>query len=124
MTGALETIQATEVRRAGKSGKGELPEYGGRDMGMRHGETRSEVAVSASKGQYAPCGYAWSWKNVKLEGIYVLLRSHDAIHAEWRSGCLPTFKVRQGDPGDTVAEQGTLYAMRFAPLLQDVWQNG
>lgn len=37
---------------------------------------------------------------------------------------LTTFKVRQGDPGDTVAEQGTLYAMRFAPLLQDVWQNG
>lgn len=35
---------------------------------------------------------------------------------------LTTFKVRQGDPGDTVAEQGTLGAMRFAPLLQDVWQ--
>lgn len=40
------------------------------------------------------------------------------------SDYLPTFKVRQGDPGDTVAEQGTLGAMRFAPLLQDVWQNG
>lgn len=33
-------------------------------------------------------------------------------------------KTRQGDVGDTVAEHGTLGAMRFAPLLQDVWQNG